>query len=148
MDEFDAFSEIDIVRNSLNLWPQTDWGLLAAIRAHHKGAKFILSYRDPAKTSDSMGRWSNLGSKRLPEAAIPGLPEGWGANDAERIRWIEGHAAFCRQVFGNAGDFLEYNIEDADAQDRVSEFLDLELPWWGVANTNVNKPADAGSEKV
>lgn len=140
MDEFDAFTEIDIVRDGLNLWPQTDWGLLAAIRAHHPGAKFILTWRDAAKLSDSMGRWSNLGRTRLPNNAIPGLPEGWGGNDAERIRWINGHTAFCRQVFDNSPDFLEYDIEDAAARDKVSDFLNLDLPWWGVANVNENRP--------
>ena len=136
MPEFDAFTEIDIVRDGLNLWPQTDWGLLAAIRKHHKGAKFILTTRDPARHSDSMARWSNLGRRRLPANAIPGLPQGWGKTDAERIRWIEGHRAFCRQVFAGAEDFLEYDIEDSDAQARVSAFVGRELPWWGVANAN------------
>lgn len=140
MGEFDAFTEIDIVRDGLNLWPQTDWGLLAAIRAQHSGAKFILTHRDPAKHSNSMARWSNLGRTRLPNNAIPGLPEGWGGSDAERIRWIEGHTAFCRQVFGKSKDYLEYDIEDDDARDKVAGFLDLDLPWWGVANANENRP--------
>lgn len=146
MSEFDAFTEIDVVREGLNLWPQCDWGLLAAIRAHHPGAKFILTHRDPVKLSDSMGRWSNLGRTRLPNNAIPGLPEGFGKTDAERIRWIEGHFAFCRQVFAGADDFIEYDIEDDSARDRLSEFLGLELPWWGVANVNQNRPGDVPSE--
>ena len=141
MDEFDAFTEIDIVRQGLNLWPQTDWGLISAIRAHHPGAKFILTHRDPAKLSDSMARWSNLGKTRLPLNAIPGLPEGYGATDAQRIRWIEGHTAFCRQVFAGAADFLEYDIEDADAPARISAFLGIDLPWWGVANANTRHKA-------
>lgn len=147
MGEFDAFTEIDIIRDGLNLWPQTDWGLLAAIRAHHPGAKFILTHRDAAKTSDSMGRWSNLGRTRLPNAAIPGMPEGWGKTHAERIRWIEGHFTFCRQVFGNSADFLEYDIEDPDAQAKVAEFLEIDLPWWGVANANQAKPAETDTNE-
>ncbi|WP_424941927.1 sulfotransferase [Aliiroseovarius crassostreae] len=146
MSEFDAFTEIDVVREGLNLWPQCDWGLLAAIRAHHPGAKFILTHRDPVKLSNSMGRWSNLGSARLPRNAIPGLPKGFGKTDAERIRWIEGHFAFCRQVFAGADDFIEYDIEDDSARDRLSEFLGLDLPWWGVANVNQNRPGDVPSE--
>lgn len=145
MAEFDAFTEIDVVRDGLNLWPQCDWGLLAAIRAHHPGAKFVLTYRDPLKLSDSMGRWSNLGRTRLPTNAIPGLPEGYGKTDAERVRWIEGHFAFCRQVFAGADDFLEYDIEDAGAQEKLSDFLGLKLPWWGVANANENRPGDGGT---
>ncbi len=147
MEEFDGFTEIDVVREGLNLWPQMDWGLLAAIRAHHPGAKFILTHRDPVKLSDSMGRWSNLGSRRLPQNAIPGLPEGFGKSDAERIRWIEGHFAFCRRVFDGSDDFLEYDIEDPDAQTKVSDFLGLDLPWWGKANENTRHVADGNKEE-
>lgn len=140
MPEFDAFSEIDIVRNGLNLWPQTDWGLLSAIRQHHPGARFVLTYRDAAALSDSMARWSNLGNRRLPQNTIPGLPLGYGQTDGERIRWIEGHYAFCRQVFAGAPDFLEYDIADPAAQSQLEAFLGLKLPWWGRANENTRKP--------
>ncbi|HBQ35377.1 MAG TPA: sulfotransferase family protein, partial [Rhodobacteraceae bacterium] len=136
MNEFNAFTEIDIVRDGLNLWPQTDWGLLGAIAKQHKGAKFILTHRDPAKLSDSMQRWSNLGRRRLPDNAIPGLPEGYGSNDAQRIRWIEGHYSFCRKVFDKSDNFLEYDVEDTNAQEKISTFLGVDLPWWGIANAN------------
>ena len=146
MPEFDAFTEIDIVRNGLNLWPQTDWGLISAIRAHHPGARFILTHRDPAALSDSMGRWSNLGRTRLPASAIPGLPEGYGASDAHRVRWIEGHYSFCRKVFENAPDFLEYDVADTDAPARIGGFLGIDLPWWGKANENTRRAAATAQE--
>ena len=142
MPEFDAFTEIDILRFGLNCWPQMDWGLISAIRDHHLGARFILTHRDAAKLSDSMRRWSNLGRTRVPRAAIPGLPEGYGATDDQRIRWIEGHYAFCRKVFEGADDFLEYDVEDPDAPARISAFLGIELPWWGIANANPHHPSE------
>ena len=144
MPDFDAFTEIDIVRNGLNLWPQTDWGLISAIRAHHPGARFLLSHRDPAKLSDSMGRWSNLGLFRLPNAAVPGLPEGFGGSEGERVRWIEGHFKFCRQVFAGANDFLEYEVTDPDAPSKIGTFLGVNLPWWGIANANPREAAADG----
>jgi len=134
MEEFDAFTEIEVMREGLNLWPQSDFGLISAIRARHPGARFLLSRRDPAKLSDSMMRWSNMGRRRLPRNAVPGLPEGFGRREAERIRWIEGHFAFCRQAFAGAGDFLDYDIEDPHAPARIGAFLGIDLPWWGVAN--------------
>lgn len=143
MPNFDGFPELNIVRNGLNLWPQTDWGLLSAIRKHHPGTKFTLSYRDSAKLSDSMMRWSNLGRTRLPENAIPGLPVGYGKSDEQRITWIEGHYNFCRQVFANTDYFLEYDTEDEDAPNELSEFLGIEIPWWGVANENTNHTSSA-----
>ncbi|MCB1337987.1 MAG: sulfotransferase family protein [Maritimibacter sp.] len=143
LHDFNAFTEIEVVREGKNLWPQTDWALLAAIRAHHPGAKFILSYRDPVKHADSMRRWSNLGRTRLPVNAIPGLPEGYGAGKGELERWIEGHVAFCRQVFRGSKDFLDYDVAAPDAKDRIAEFLGIELPWWGKANANQNHPEGA-----
>lgn len=138
--DFNAFTEIEVVREGKNLWPQTDWALLAAIRAKHKGAKFILSWRDAEKHADSMRRWSNLGKTRLPMNAVPGLPEGFGLAPGELERWIEGHVAFCRQVFAGAGDYLDYDIADPTAQGRIEDFLGIELPWWGKANINENHP--------
>lgn len=142
--DFNAFTEIEVVREGKNLWPQTDWALIAAIRARHPGAKFILSRRDAEKHADSMRRWSNLGRRRLPMNAVPGLPEGFGAEPGELERWIEGHVTFCRQVFAGAGDFLEYDVEDAGAQARIAGFLGIDLPWWGKANSNENHPGSEG----
>ena len=140
LHEFNAFTEIEIVREGKNLWPQTDWALLAAIRARYPGAKFILSYRDPVKHAGSMRRWSNLGKTRLPGNAVPGLPEGFGARPGELERWIAGHTAFCRQVFKGAGDYMDYDIQDPGARDRIAAFLGIDLPWWGKANVNENHP--------
>ncbi|KAJ55497.1 hypothetical protein ACMU_12450 [Actibacterium mucosum KCTC 23349] len=142
MPEFDAYTEIDVIRNGLNLWPQCDFGIIDAIRKNHPGARFILTYRDPSKLSDSMGRWSNMGRTRLPANSIPGLPEGFGGNDAERIRWIEGHYAFCRRIFAGDSDYLEYDVEDQDAPNKISTYLGLDLPWWGVANANTRQQSE------
>jgi hypothetical protein len=143
MPGFDAFTEIEIVRNGLNLWPQTDWGLLSAIRARHPGARFLLTHRDPAQLSDSMQRWSNMGRQRIPQAAIPGLPAGYGERHDQRIRWIEGHFNFCRQVFAGSDDFMEYEITDPEAPKKIGAFLGLTLPWWGVANAGASRAIGA-----
>lgn len=145
MPEFDGFTEISVVRNGLNLWPQTDWALISAIQDHYPDVRFLLTHRDSVKLSDSMARWSNLGTRRLPENSIPGLPEGYGSTDVDRIRWIEGHYAFCRKVFAGAKNFLEYDVEDPDAPFKIGKFLDRDLPWWGVANRNDNNPSNGSS---
>lgn len=138
LDEFDVINEMSAVRHDRSLWPQTDWGLLSAIIEHHPGVKFVMTWRDPAKTANSMMRWNNLGKRRLPQADIPGLPRGFGSTEAELARWLEGHYRFCRQVFQGADNFLEYDIEAPDAQARVAGYLGLDLPWWG--QSNVGKP--------
>lgn len=141
LDEFDVINEMSCVREDRSLWPQTDWGLLSAIRAHHPQVKFIMTTRDPAKTADSMHRWNNLGKRRLPAADIPGLPRGFGATAADLTRWITGHYAFCRHVFQGDPNFMEYDIEDAQAQARISGYLGIDLPWWGQSNMGKSEAA-------
>tara|TARA_R110002049_G_scaffold23545_3_gene83336 strand:- start:53458 stop:54093 length:636 start_codon:yes stop_codon:yes gene_type:complete len=135
LGEFDFINEMSCVRHDHSLWPQTDWGVISAIRRHHPQVKFLLSHRDPAKTANSMMRWNNLGKTRLPRADVPGLPRGFGTTEAELARWLEGHFAFVRQVFQGCDSFLEFDIEDGDARDRIADFLGIDLPWWGQSNT-------------
>ncbi|MEY8838338.1 hypothetical protein AB9K41_04765 [Cribrihabitans sp. XS_ASV171] len=136
LTEFDAFSEISLARPDLNRWPQTDWGLIQTIIDRHPGARFILSYRNAADHVDSMMRWTNLGSQRLPRLSVPGLPSGFGQSREELIRWVEGHEKFCRQVFKGRRDFLAYDIRDPDAPAEIGAFLGVEIKWWGTANPN------------
>ena len=144
LGEFDVVNEMSAVRHDRSLWPQTDWGLLSAIMEHHPDVKFLMNHRDPAKTANSMMRWNNLGKRRLPMADIPGLPRGFGSEEAELARWLEGHYRFCRRVFQGCDNFLEYDIEDADAQGKIASYLGLELPWWG--QSNVGTPDDTSND--
>ena len=140
LEGFDALTEISVITPSLSLWPQTDWGIIDAIRQHHPGARFLCSRREARSLSGSMLRWADLGMSRLPDGAIPGLPPGFGETGLQRVTWIDAHYAHMRQLFRGAEDFLEYNIEDADAPARISAFLGLKLPWWGKTNVNTALP--------
>ena len=40
LDDFDGFAEINALRGERSIWPQFDFGLIEAIRAHHPGARF------------------------------------------------------------------------------------------------------------
>lgn len=146
MGRFDAFSQMDIIRDGYNLWPQMDYGLLTTIREFHPTAKFLLSYREPEALSDSMLRWSNLGKRRLKIHSVPGLPLGYGSDNLHRVKWIEGHYRFVRKVFANDPNFLEYDMTDAHAPQKISAFLGHDLPWWGRANANA--PDQVPSEEV
>lgn len=143
LDEFDVINEMSAVREDRSLWPQTDWGLISAIRAHHPGVKFILTMRDPEKTANSMMRWNNLGKRRLPQADIPGLPRGFGRTEAQLAQWQRAHYAFCHHVFEGAAHFMSYDVEDPDAPDKISAYLGIDLPWWG--QSNMGKPQQAAS---
>ncbi|MCI2398851.1 sulfotransferase [Aliiroseovarius subalbicans] len=136
LGDYDAFSEIDVVRDKRNFWPQCDFALIQAIRDTHPGALFLLSSRDAEAQADSMMRWSDMGTRRLPMTNIPGLPKGFGKTRADLTRWITGHVAFCQKVFEGAEDFLAYDINDPEAPGKIGAFLGRDLPWWGVANAN------------
>ena len=138
---FNAFTEINRLTTNFSYWPQTDWGLISAIRTRHPGTRFLASRRDAAAHAESMFRWADLGSTRLPRYTVPGLPRGFGLKAQERIRWIEAHHAFLAHVFSGAEDFLEYDIADAGAPAKIGAFLGHELPWWGRANANPRSPA-------
>ena len=141
LPEFGALTEISLVRQSRSAWPQMDFALMRAIRAHHPNVRFLASNRDAFKLSQSMLGWSDLGTSRLPASAVPGLPQGFGDTTKERMQWIEGHYANLRAIFAGDAQFLEYDIEDTNIRERLSDFLGVNLPWWG--NSNRNRMSEA-----
>jgi hypothetical protein len=142
MPDYDAISEMSFIHGRFSVWPQCDFALLAALRDHHPGVKFIATRRDSAAISASMMNWNNLGKTRLPASHIPGLPPGFGATTGEQIRWIDGHYRALRHWFRGDGDFLELDVAAPEAQAQVAALLGRDLPWWGQAN--VNRKAKAG----
>lgn len=136
MDDFDGFSEVSCLTPFRTLWPQTDFGLIQSIRAAHPGVRFVASRRDARAMSDSMLRWSNLGTERLPAGDVPGLPAGYGATTRERITWIDGHYAHLRAVFAGDPAFLDYDTAEPDSPARIAAHIGRDLPWWGKANRN------------
>jgi len=148
LDGFDAFSEVSCLREGQSLWPQMDWGLICAIRAHHPGVRFLASWRDPLALSDSMLRWSNLGTERLPGSDVPGLPRGFGATTAERVRWIEGHYAHLRALFRDDPALLIYDVAASDTPARIGAHLGRAVTWWGRANRNPATPLAAREEAL
>lgn len=145
LQDFEALSEISVQRSGQSFWPQTDPALIRTIRTLHPQVKFVASWRDPLALSDSMLRWSNLGTHRLPAGAVPGLPEGFGATTAERVRWIKGHYQTLEDLFSGSGQLLRYDTKAPNAAERLSAYLGIDLPWWGHANANGSaEPASCG----
>lgn len=140
LDEFDAFSEISLLRAGQSLWPQMDFGIITAIRTHHPEAKFFASWRPVADISDSMLRWSNLGSERLPGHDQPGLPQGYGGADHERQRWISAHYDHLDQIFAGSDAYLRLDIRTSDARAQLAALIGRKVPWWGHANRNRTTP--------
>ena len=134
--QFEAVTELSLLREGRSIWPQMDFAMIDALRKHHPEVKFLASRRDSWDVSQSMLAWSDLGMSRLPDSAIPGLPQGYGATSRERMQWIDGHYAHLAVLFAGDPTFLEYDVAAPDARDRVAAHLDLELPWWGRANAN------------
>ena len=133
---FDALSEISVLNATLCLWPQTDFGLIEAIRRQHPEVRFVASWREPGALAHSMLRWSDLGSARLPQGGVPGLPAGYGETRLERARWIAGHYDFLDTIFAGDARFLRYDTAAPEAPRQIAAHLELTLPWWGKANEN------------
>ena len=139
---FRGFNELSQAGLHYSIWPQTDWGLIDAIQRHHPDTRFLLNMRDPAATASSIMRWGNLGTLRLPNTNVPGLPKGYGSDESHLARWVLGHYMFCERVFAGADNFLAFDIADPDAPTKIGAFLGFELTWWGRANENKTAPAE------
>lgn len=60
----------------------------------------------------------------------------------QRQSWYGGSkdtSPFAAMFFSGSDRFLEYNIEDPDAAQKIGQFLDRDLPWWGQVNKNTEK---------
>ncbi len=134
--EFDALTEINVLKPGLSLWPQTDFGLLQTLRELEPEILFVLTLRPAEDIVDSMLRWNNLGKQRMPRLQIPGLPAGYGTRTLDLIRFVEGHHAFVHAIFGDDPNFLPLHVGDPDARDILSGFIGQTVPWWGRANAN------------
>lgn len=145
---YDALTEISALKGEVSFWPQCDYALLKALRLRHPEMLFVATWRPARDISDSMRRWTNLGSDRLPVGAIPGLPTGFGAKNEERLRWIDGHYAMLRDLFGDDPRFLQLDMAAPEARAQLSEHIHVDLPWWGRANVNPTLPSGAPETAV
>lgn len=145
LGDFAALSEISLLDGTRSIWPQSDLALIDALRRSHPRVRFLALRRDAFETSQSMLAWSNLGLSRLPRAAVPGLPPGFGETSKERQIWIDGHYATLRRYFARDPGFLEVDIDDPATPDRIGAFLGRRLPWWGRANANPLRAASGAS---
>ncbi len=136
LPDYSAISEMSFIHGNHSVWPQCDFTMLRALKARYPALKFIATRRDAAAHSASIMRWNNLGTTRLPNNPVPGLPVGYGKTTGEQIRWINSHHDALRHWFRDDPDFLEIDVADDDAQNRVATFLGREMPWWGKANVN------------
>ncbi|WP_420567074.1 hypothetical protein [Thalassovita sp.] len=136
LDLFDGFSEISTLQQGVSYWPQMDFGLIEAIREHHPGARFLATWRTPERLSNSMLRWSNLGTERLPEGQVPGLPAPFGGRPEHRMQWICAHYAHLERLFAGDPRFLLLDVSARNAPQTLGQFLGREIPWWGKANRN------------
>ncbi|MBU2963381.1 sulfotransferase family protein [Citreicella sp. C3M06] len=136
LGSIDALTEISVLNQTYCLWPQTDFGLIEALRNHHPDLRFVASWRAPQDVAQSMLRWSDLGTDRLPRGNVPGLPRGYGETRLQRVQWVTQHYAFLDRLFAGDPRYLCYDTAAPDAPRRIEAHLGLSLPWWGRANEN------------
>jgi hypothetical protein len=133
--DFDAVTQADVCLpvRQLNLWPNLDFALLAAIREFHPDCLFILNRRASGEIAASLERWRDY-KERIVASDIPGLPAGYGATSEELCRWIDSHYAAARRFFEADPRFLDLNVAADDAPATLGRELGLEIEWWGRAN--------------
>jgi len=135
LGEFEALSEISVLRERQPAWPQMDFGIIDALRKKHPKVKFVASWRDPLDLSNSMLNWTSMVA-RMEKAALPGLPVGYGAEESERVRWIEAHYTFLETIFAGDSNFLILDVAAINAREQLEAFSGRDMPWWGQANRN------------
>ena len=129
-----ALTEINYIDFNQAYWPQLDYQLLEKICKETDNYRFILNYRNPTKLVNSMKNWHNNFHKRLIDNEIPGLPIGRGQNNIELENWVENHYTEIRKRFSEDKNFLEIDIESKNVKEKLSDFLDLKINWWGIEN--------------
>lgn len=143
LDDYDSVTQADVClpAHKINYWPNLDFAILGRIRAAYPDCLMLLNTRDPAKVCASIDRWPSL-RQRIVRAAIPGLPSKFGREDGEIVQWIENHFAACRRFFAGDPRFLELDIEQADAPERLGAALGIEIKDWGIIEPNAPKGFD------
>ncbi len=143
LDIYDALGEISALKPPASYWPQCDYLILQAMRRARPETRFVATRRPTEDTASSMRRWGNLGTQRLPNGSVPGLPHGFGAEPGALERWIDGHYAMLAEVFAGDPAYLELDVGAGDAAAQVAGHLSLDIPWWGKANENTTNPEAA-----
>jgi hypothetical protein len=133
--DFDAITQADLQGPTVSFWPQLDPVMMAAVRAHHPDCVFVLNYRDPGATVDSMLRWGDF-HDRLIKGGAPGLPAGMARQRKNVVTWMEMQIDALRRAHGGDDRFFEYDITDVDAPRKLSARLGVEIRWWGRSNDN------------
>jgi len=131
-----AVTQSDYINETIAVYPQLDYNLLHST-FEKSNIKFILNYRNPKNIISSIDRWKNNARQRMINANIPGLPSGFGKEDIELEKWIISHFNYCRKHFSfNNDKFIEIDIEADGVKTKLSNFLEMDIKWWGQANKN------------
>ncbi|WP_282094481.1 sulfotransferase [Epibacterium ulvae] len=138
MQRYEAISEMNFMHGKKSIWAQCDFMMLRRLKQFYPNIKFIATRREPESHSRSIMNWNNLGTKRLGQYPVPGLPPGFGSTTDQQIRWISAHHDTLNHWFRDDADFLEVDVSDPDAQSKIGKFLGRDLPWWGRENANPN----------
>ena len=62
------------------------------------------------------------------------MPPGCATTERRIVQWIEGHYKNTIDLFSGADNFMTYEIEDAEANVRIGNFIGTKLDWWGHSN--------------
>lgn len=126
----DAVTQLDNCGKGEHAWPQFDEGFLRQFRHENPDAVVVLHTRSSVKTINSINHWADF-RERLCKSA-PGLKP--GASDTDLTVWQLKYYDFIRKFFTGDKLFLEFEIEDPCARERLELMIGRQVMWWGKAN--------------
>lgn len=130
LPHIEAVTQLDSAGKHVHAWPQCDKAFLRQFRKEFPEATVVLHTRHIPKTIRSIKRWGTLWDRL--RASAPGLED--DSPEHMVVRWIQAHYAHIRTEFSEDPNFVEFDIEDPDAPQKLSTALGLEVKWWGVEN--------------
>jgi hypothetical protein len=112
-------------------WPQFDMDFIRGML--WAGTKLVHLVRDPTATLDSMKHQGNP-SLRDRVTKAPGLFGPKYTTDKDIWYWIQRHRRSIEREFSGAGHYIQIDINDQDASDRLADFFHRPFPVWGHEN--------------
>lgn len=125
LDHLECITQMDIcISPYKNFWPQCSE--LELLLEQYPDVTYILQTRPIEKTIRSMKRWYFHGVSYFNRVLMYHHVEKYrGSSDDEKVyNWISDHYTRCFTLFGDAKNFIAYDIEN-DSIDKLRPFIPI-----------------------
>jgi len=130
MQGCEAVTHLVFAGKNKHTWPTCIPEFHAQFIKENPNALVILPIRNMDDMVKSIKRWGDLWDRWRKSA--PNLA--WDASEDEFRHWITLYYANIRTAYLHHLKYIEYEIEDSTARERIEEALGQQITWWGKAN--------------